>query len=224
MPKTNFDAAVWSVEAAPSSSNVILILAFVSATGAVSTALCVPPRKRRFDQNHGQFANSFERKRRLSDVDVLSKLSSTDFSIPAKEIKVGIAIGKGGSGVVYRGKFADQKICLKLLVSSIMTDNDVTSVKEFEHECSIMLRISHPNIVRFFGYTIMPTIKTLTGSSLYMVSELCTGGAMYDVVKNNLATQKQLHRWFIQICNAMSYLHNRASPIVHLDIKPQNLF
>ena len=217
-PKTNFDSTTWSLETAPS-SNVILVLAFVSATGAVSTALCVPPRKRRFNQNHGQFADSV----RLSDVDVLSKLSSTDFSIPAKEIKVGIAIGKGGSGVVYRGKFADQKICLKLLVSSIMTDNDVTSVKEFEHECSIMLRISHPNIVRFFGYTIMPTIKTLTGSSLYMVSELCTGGAMYDVVTTNLATEKQLHRWFIQICNAMSYLHNRASPIVHLDIKPQNI-
>ena len=89
LPKTNYDATVWSIGTVPSSSNVILVLAFVSATGAVSTALCVPPRKRRFNQNHGQFANSFGAKRRLSDVDVLSKLSSTDFSIPAREIKVG---------------------------------------------------------------------------------------------------------------------------------------
>lgn len=208
------------------SSSALLVLAFVSTSAALCTALCVPPRRRRFNQNQNQFVRSLsssEAKRRLADVDVLSKLSSTDFSIPAKEIKVGQAIGKGGSGVVYGGRFADQKICLKLLVSSVMTDNDVASVREFEHECSIMLRISHPNIVRFFGYTIMPTINMLTGSSLYMVSELCTGGAMYDVVKNNLATQKQLHRWFIQICNAMSYLHNRVSPIVHLDIKPQNI-
>ena len=194
VPNSNFYR--FSKQAASFSPNSPqLIFAFVSATAALCTALCIPPRKRRFNQNHSQ---SVEPKLRLSDVDVLSKLSSTDFSIPAKEIKVGIAIGKGGSGVVYRGKFADQKICLKLLVSSVMNDNDVTSVNEFEHECSIMLRISHPNIVRFFGYTIMPTIDTLSGRSLYMVSELCTGGAMDDVVKANLATEKQLHRWFIK--------------------------
>ena len=205
------------------------ILIFASLLGAVLTVLFVPRRQKKFSNYkysynlEDDYKSTKVRTRRLSNIDIISKISTSDFHIPSNDIDVGKPIGAGGSGTVFAGKFADQNVCLKLLAASVMSDSDVGGLKEFEHECSIMLRVSHPNIVRLFGYTARPTIGLPSQTSLYMISELCAGGSIYDILQKNEATSAQLYRWSIQVCKAMNYLHKREFPIVHLDLKPQNI-
>ena len=119
------------------------ILIFASLLGAVLTVLFVPRRQKKFSNyKHSynledDYKSTKVRTRRLSNIDIISKISTSDFHIPSNDIDVGKPIGAGGSGTVFAGKFADQNVCLKLLAASVMSDSDVGGLKEFEHEKNV---------------------------------------------------------------------------------------
>lgn len=59
----------------------------------------------------------------------------------------------------------------------------------------------------------------------YIITELAPRGSLADALKshpqrNNWAT---LARWALDIANGLQYLHTLSPPVLHLDLKPQNL-
>ena len=97
-------------------------------------------------------------------------------------------------------------------------------------QAGIMLALNHPNIVQLFGFTARP-IHDLPGKhSLYLVSKYCEGESMKKVLEwaaenkhLGLPTMRHMVVWAIQICKTMDFLHSRTQPIVHLDLKPENV-
>eukprot|EP01119_Soliformovum_irregulare_P022915 TRINITY_DN7919_c0_g2_i2.p1 TRINITY_DN7919_c0_g2~~TRINITY_DN7919_c0_g2_i2.p1 ORF type:complete len:260 (+),score=42.94 TRINITY_DN7919_c0_g2_i2:411-1190(+) len=86
-------------------------------------------------KHHGQESNL--ELRRYSANSVRSSIAGLD------DIKVGEIIGHGNFGNVYRGTWGATDVALKNL-----KQEDIVS---FESEVQILQRLSHPNIVRFFG-------------------------------------------------------------------------
>ena len=176
-----------------------------------------------------------ERPRTFSSVDLLGHLSTRDYYIRFSEIQIGKRIAAGGHGRVYMGTFGGQDVCCKELFTTVSDNEDLA---EFENEARLMLKISHPNIVRLFGFSTRPMPELPDRTSFYLVSEFCHGGSIRGVLeyydsgarepfrtseKSVSLTPEMLFRWSIDICKAMAFLHRRDQPIAHLDLKPGNI-
>lgn len=76
----------------------------------------------------------------------------------------------------------------------------------------------HPNIVQILGAAIKPP-------HLYIVLELCENGSLYFVLqtKSISLSFKQKIAMATDTAKGMAYLHSRNPPVIHRDLKTQNI-
>ncbi|KAI3359462.1 hypothetical protein L3Q82_013780 [Scortum barcoo] len=82
--------------------------------------------------------------------------------------------------------------------------------------------LQHPNIVRFFD----SWKSTLRGHKCtILVTELMTSGTLKTYLRRFRQMKlKLLQRWSIQILKGLQFLHSRCPPILHRDLKCDNIF
>ncbi|CAF1285061.1 unnamed protein product, partial [Didymodactylos carnosus] len=91
-----------------------------------------------------------------------------------------------------------------------------------EREAKLLSSLNHPNIV---SYT--ESFRSHDGF-LNIVMNYCEGGDVYTKLKERkqkklgLLDEEQIAEWFIQVCMAIQYIHERN--ILHRDLKTQNIF
>ncbi|MEZ6041338.1 MAG: serine/threonine-protein kinase [Planctomycetaceae bacterium] len=125
-------------------------------------------------------------------------------------------LGAGGMGIVYLATYepAGKKVALKVLTPALSSDAKL--LKRFEREIDILKKMSHPNIVKYYGG------GTKDGQRYYAM-EFVDGGSLQDVLKKrgrlNVEQTIQVGR---QLCAALEHAHNAG--IIHRDLKPANLF
>eukprot|EP00930_Biecheleria_cincta_P098895 TRINITY_DN9054_c0_g1_i1.p1 TRINITY_DN9054_c0_g1~~TRINITY_DN9054_c0_g1_i1.p1 ORF type:complete len:614 (-),score=104.46 TRINITY_DN9054_c0_g1_i1:84-1925(-) len=92
-------------------------------------------------------------------------------------------------------------------------------------ELSVLIRLDNPFIVRVKEWYETPWY-------FYFVMELCTGGSLQDKLDHictldsraqRMAHEPHLRRFFKQSTYALAYLHGFQPPIVHMDLKPDNI-
>jgi serine/threonine protein kinase len=124
-------------------------------------------------------------------------------------------IGQGGMGAVYEAidERLGKTVALKqTLVSNLQTD------KAFEREAKLLASLHHvalPDVTDYFS----------ADKGLFLVMEFISGedlGTLLAQRKEPFAVEYVL-RWADQLLDALDYLHTQPSPIIHRDIKPQNL-
>ncbi|XP_048384309.1 calcium/calmodulin-dependent protein kinase type IV-like isoform X1 [Stegostoma tigrinum] len=119
-------------------------------------------------------------------------------------------LGRGATSVVYqcRQKGTEKPFAVKVLKKTI-------DKKIVRTEIGVLLRLSHPNIIR-----LKEIFETLT--EINLVLELVTGGELFDrIVENGYYSEKDAANAVNQILEAVAYLHENG--IVHRDLKPENL-
>lgn len=85
----------------------------------------------------------------------------------------------------------------------------------FFYEIEIMKKLDHPNILKL--YEVFQDQKRF-----YLVTELCTGGELYEEIsKKRVFPEDEAAEVIQQILEAIAYCH--ANHIVHRDLKPENL-
>ncbi|MDL2237880.1 DUF5050 domain-containing protein [Christensenellaceae bacterium OttesenSCG-928-K19] len=58
----------------------------------------------------------------------------------------------------------------------------------------------------------------------YLVREYFPGRSLYDLVKaNGVLLTSEIYSISKKICNVLAYLHSQLPPVIHRDIKPQNI-
>ncbi len=87
----------------------------------------------------------------------------------------------------------------------------------FEREASTLKALSHPGIPRYYDFF-------MEGNKKYLVMELIHGQDLEKRVRKQgaVSTQEAI-AWMVQVCEVLTYLHTRSTPIIHRDIKPGNL-
>lgn len=128
-------------------------------------------------------------------------------------------IGGGGMADVYKVRTADDPhpYALKLLRDEYF--QDVRLRETFEHEAQSLLKLNHPNIVRFFDYAVRAQYA-------YILMEYVEGYSLSDLLKNLRQSRRvfpdnEVMRVLVQAERAVRYLHQNN--LIHRDIKPGNI-
>ena len=70
------------------------------------------------------------------------------FEIDFNEIEMIDKLAEGGFGIIYKAKWRETIVAVKLLKNELMKEE---TIKDFLYECSAMESLRHPNIVTFMG-------------------------------------------------------------------------
>ncbi|XP_006639996.1 calcium/calmodulin-dependent protein kinase type IV isoform X1 [Lepisosteus oculatus] len=123
---------------------------------------------------------------------------------------MGPELGRGATSVVFR---CEEKQTQKPYAAKIL--KKTIDKKIVRTEIGVLLRLSHPNIIR---------LKDIfeTESEIALVLELVTGGELFDrIVERGYYSERDAAHVIKQILEAVAYLHENG--VVHRDLKPENL-
>jgi serine/threonine protein kinase len=86
------------------------------------------------------------------------------------------------------------------------------------HEIDILKSVRHPNIITFHD-------AWHNDSEFIFITELMTSGTLREYIRKlSLPNIKIIKRWSRQILKGLAYLHSHEPPIIHRDLKCDNIF
>ena len=123
-------------------------------------------------------------------------------------------IVQGGMGTVYIA--TDQRFnSLVAIKETIFTDAGL--LRAFEREAQLLNSLRHPALPRVSDYFT-------EGDGQFLVMEYITGEDLAATLERKAAIPvEDVLLWTDQLLDALDYLHSQKMPVVHRDIKPQNL-
>lgn len=138
-------------------------------------------------------------------------------------------VGKGGFGITYlvedKDCFAAKRILKELcpmpfLNSSEEKPREAGEIAErlFHREAKILLNLSHPGIPKLYAYFN-------DGDYSYLVQDYIPGQTLSEELsqRKQVFSERQVCELMLELAEILEYLHSQEPPIIHRDIKPQNL-
>lgn len=124
-------------------------------------------------------------------------------------------LGEGGMGAAHLA--LDTRLNRQCVIKEILVRTP-EGQRQFEREAEILANLDHPNLPKVWDiidadgqpYIIMQYIEGQTINRL--ASERSAPLEIHDVL-----------RWAKEILSAVQYLHAKNPPVIHRDIKPQNV-
>lgn len=124
-------------------------------------------------------------------------------------------IGRGGMGAVYEA--FDQRLNITVaLKQTFLAGNNLDQA--FVREAQLLAGLRHPALPRVIDHFIDP-------AGQFLVMEFIGGEDLAETIGRHPAglPVRRICAWADQLLSALTYIHNRQPPIIHRDIKPQNL-
>jgi serine/threonine-protein kinase len=129
--------------------------------------------------------------------------------------ELGERIGVGGMGIVYRAVYTKTGTPVAIKILSPDLSNEGALQKRFEREISILKKLQHPHIVRYYG-------GGKIGTQRFYAMELVTGGSLERYLKEKRRLDwEEAVQFALQIAQALEHAH--AAGVIHRDLKPANL-
>ncbi|NXK49754.1 WNK3 kinase, partial [Chauna torquata] len=136
-------------------------------------------------------------------------------------LKFDIELGRGAFKTVFKGFDTDTWVEVAWCE---LQDRKLTKTEQqrFKEEAEMLKGLQHPNIVRFYD----SWESTLKGKKcIVLVTELMTSGTLKTYLKRfKVMKPKVLRSWCRQILKGLHFLHTRTPPIIHRDLKCDNIF
>ncbi|XP_050815129.1 serine/threonine-protein kinase WNK2 isoform X6 [Gopherus flavomarginatus] len=136
-------------------------------------------------------------------------------------LKFDIELGRGSFKTVFKG--LDTETWVEVAWCELQ-DRKLTKVERqrFKEEAEMLKGLQHPNIVRFYDFWE----SCVKGKKcIVLVTELMTSGTLKTYLKRfKVMKPKVLRSWCRQILKGLLFLHTRTPPIIHRDLKCDNIF
>jgi serine/threonine protein kinase len=129
-------------------------------------------------------------------------------------------IEEGGMGVVYRAvdRVTTKDVAVKILPPRYLITEEKAApyLKLFQREIEILQKLDHPNIVSIID-------SGVENETLFIIMEWLDGVTLGRHLLNvGALPTRQVAAIISQICEGLSVAHQRK--IIHLDLKPNNIF
>jgi serine/threonine protein kinase len=145
-------------------------------------------------------------------------------TVLAERYEIVSSIGRGGMGAVYRAK--DRMRGRVVAIKQMRDDNtngfgNTQMHARFEQEWQILKKLDHPRIPKMYD-------AFQQDDSDYFVMEFIEGDSLDSKLKQLKETGRHfpeilLLEYALQILEVLQYLHGLHPPLLHRDIKPQNI-
>ena len=118
-------------------------------------------------------------------------------------------ISKGNSCVIYKGRRKGSINFLAIHCIEKIMRPEITNLVRLTYE------ISHKNVVRFYEWYE-------TSNHLWLVVELCTGGTLDAIIKQDTCLpESSIKQFGIDICEGLFYIHSLG--ILFCDLQPRKV-
>jgi serine/threonine protein kinase len=125
-------------------------------------------------------------------------------------------LGQGGMGAVYLAhdtRFSQRQVAVK-----INTDAAPDARAQFQVEANLLAGLRHPNLPDVTDHFILPDGRQ-TLVMAYVPGETLTA----IVARHNPLDERTVLEWLGQVLDALIYMHQQYPPVLHRDIKPDNI-
>ncbi len=129
-------------------------------------------------------------------------------------------IGRGGMGVVYRGRqsTANRIVAVKVVrrdyLESLARDTQASALERFHQEILAAASLEHENIVPVYE------VGDVEGEPFYSMKYV-EGRSLADVVRDGPVPNRKAAEYVVQVARAITEAHRQG--ILHRDLKPQNI-
>lgn len=135
----------------------------------------------------------------------------------AERYRIEKILGKGGMGVVYRGRhlWTEREVAVKILFHQYASDEGIA--RRFLQEARTAAQIKHPNVVDVLD------MGQDANSTVYLVLEMLEGMSLAEYLETHTPLDPEdTLAILLPVMDALAAAHN--SGIVHRDLKPDNIF
>lgn len=124
-------------------------------------------------------------------------------------------IGQGGMGAVYIA--TDERFGSTVAIKETLF-TDEKFLKAFEREARLLNSLRHSALPRVSDHFV-------EGNGQFLVMEYIAGEDLCEQIEEDgkIFSVDEVLNWADQLLDALDYLHSQAMPVIHRDIKPQNL-
>src|SRR2546427_2591672 len=128
------------------------------------------------------------------------------------------ALGSGGFGHVYLS--VDLRTNQQYAIKEYLVAG-ASGKAQLEHEARVLSQLHHPNLPAFQD-------AFDERGRYYIVLGYIEGSDLTDLMRvvrmrNEVVPMARIMTWIISICDAVTFLHNQTPPVIHRDIKPDNI-
>ncbi|MCA9516662.1 MAG: serine/threonine protein kinase, partial [Myxococcales bacterium] len=138
----------------------------------------------------------------------------------AARFELGSMLGRGGFAVTYAARERSTGRAVAIKVLSLHTVDHWRAVELFEREVRVLKHLDHPGVPRYVDF-VAPGEGEPTWA---LVQELAPGRSLAArLAEGWRATPDQLVTLARQVLEILVYLHELHPPVLHRDVKPDNL-
>ncbi|KAL1922393.1 uncharacterized protein VTP21DRAFT_9932 [Calcarisporiella thermophila] len=146
----------------------------------------------------------------------------TQLRIGKYRVSISRYLAEGGFAHVYHVYLEDGS--MREAVLKRIAVGDAEGLANVEKEISIMKQLNgHKNIVTYIDSQVMPMHN---GYVAFILMEFCPGGGVIDLMNSRLQarlTEQMILKIFSDICEAVAHMHYCNPPILHRDLKVENI-
>jgi serine/threonine protein kinase len=127
-------------------------------------------------------------------------------------------LGSGGFGHVYQA--VDLGTNQQYAVKEYLVTG-ASGQEQLKHEAAVLSQLHHPNLPAFQDAFI-------ERGRYYVVLNYIEGNDLTDIIRmarqrNDIVPIPRILGWLLAVCDAVTFLHNQRPPVIHRDIKPDNI-
>ena len=143
--------------------------------------------------------------------DVALYHSMGEWEMRPSDLRLLERIAVGGFAEVFRATWKGTMVAVKQLL-----ERGPDVVARLREEALVLARLRHPNLLLFMGWCAEPPL---------IATEFMRRGSLHNILRRNGGplSPPRTHHVAVSVARGMQYLHSRAQPILHLDLKSPNI-